>query len=275
MRTLAIVCTLAVSCVAIAGDANKRPPAESASSTSSTSKRSKTEPSPIADAWKKLPKKGSACAESDLDFDYGTDGGMRNFYCRARQVLPWATFKKLAPEPFRKGPHKPGGILDLHAERDFGYYDPAFVRWATDHLVPAADDETLRAATQKIYDAQAKNLARVYHLVDIVMTANPAWIESERRVYLGAVDASAEGGSWSNFELTDPYHELLGPAAKDWGGFDPNLVRASTMWWLRRHHDGTAPLWREGLTKLLVTYDAAWLKSAKAPKTAKLPKRAK
>ena len=44
------------------------------------------------------------------------------------------------------------------------------------------------------------------------MTANPAWIENERRVYLGAVDASAEGGSWSNFELTDPYHELLGPA---------------------------------------------------------------
>jgi hypothetical protein len=99
------------------------------------------------------------------------------------------------------------------------------------------------------------------------------WITRERTIY-PAVDATGMVTVGDVFASTEPYYELLGSADHDWGGFDPNVVRSATMWWLRRHEDGTAALWREGLTKLLVTYDAAWLKSARAPKTARLPQRA-
>jgi hypothetical protein len=262
MRVVVVALALVVSCVAIAGDrAASRKPAAAARPSS-----------PIAAAWVKLPTKGSACADVDLGFDYGIEGGMRNFYCRARQVLPWKTFRDVAPTIFRAGPHAKDGALELHSERDFGRYDPAFVRWANEHLIPAASDDTLRAATQGIYDAQVKSLAHAYHLVDLVMTANPAWITRERQVY-PAVDATGAVTVTDVYAATEPYYDLLGSADHNWGGFDPNVVRGATMWWLRRHEDGTAALWRQGLTKLLVTYDAAWLKATKAPKTARLPQR--
>lgn len=272
MRLVVLTLALVASCVAFAGDrAAARKPV--APHTAKTPGASSSSSSPIATAWSKLPKKGSACADVDLGFDYGVEGGMRNFYCRARQVLPWKTFRELAPTIFRAGPHPKNGALELNSERDFGRYDPAFVRWANEHLVPAATDDALLRATQGIYDAQVKPLARAYHLVDVVMTANPAWIAKERTLYPAVDAAGLVTAGVDVYAVTDPYYELLGTSAQDWGGFDPNIVRSATMWWLRRHEDGTAALWREGLTKLLVTYDATWLKSAKAPKTARLPQR--
>lgn len=265
-----VVAALSLSFVASAGDLADIAAARARSA--KTVKKKTDIDAAVIDAWKRLPKKGNSCADADLSFDYGVEGGMRNFYCRARGVFSWSTFKKLAPSPFRKGPHT-SALLDLHNERQFGFYDPKFVQFAVDHFVPAADDDALRAATQGTYDLQVRNLARLYHVVDLVLRSEPGLIERERRAYLGALDAATAGGNWNNFELTAPYEELLGTAEQDWGGYDPNLVRASTMWWLRRHHDGTASQWRDGLTKLLATYDASWLKSAKAPKTVKLPKR--
>lgn len=224
----------------------------------------------IAQTWEQLPETGSACASADLDFDYGKDGGMRNFFCRALTVTSWKALLAQAPAPpFRKGPHK-GTHLNLHAARDFGRYDPQFVTWATTALLPAATDEALRAKTQPIYDAQVKELAHVYFLVDKAFAADPKWVENERRRYLASMDA--KGGGWDVWEITDAYHDVLGTADEDWGGHDPNHVRSAVMWWLRRHHDDTAPLWREGLLKLLRTYDAAWLAQEQQTKwTKKLP----
>ncbi len=224
----------------------------------------------ITEAWQQLPDSGSGCADDDLGFDYGKDGGMRNVFCRALTVTSWKAFVRQAPAPpFRKGPHK-NGKLNLHAAKDFGRYDPKFVTWATTALVPAASDPALRQATQPVYDRQLKELAHVYFLVDKALSSDPKWVENERRRYLSSMDA--KGGGWDVWEITDAYHEVLGPSASDWGGHDPNHVRSAVMWWLRRHHDDTAGLWREGLVKLLNTYDAAWLgDEQKTPWTKTLP----
>ena len=88
----------------------------------------------IAEAWQFLPQSGSACDEDDLSFDYGIDGGMRNFFCRALTVYSWKAFIASAPvPPFLSGPHR-DGKLELNSEDEFGYYNPKFVIWATNAI---------------------------------------------------------------------------------------------------------------------------------------------
>lgn len=266
MRVLPTTLALLVSCAALAGDSSKAT-APSLGMKSAPRGLATAPANTVTEAWQRLPKKGNGCSDEDLVFDYGREGGLRNFYCRAKQVFSMETLQSLAPPIFRKGPHFKTGALDLHNDREFGFYDPAFVQWAGEHLVPAASDATLKKATQPIYNAQVRDLARLYHLVDLSMSRDPAWIDNERKVYLGALDSvEARGGGWNNYALIEPYENIIGPAG------DPNLARHATTWWLRRHHDGTAPQWRVGLTKLLSTYDAKWLQTAQATKTP-LPKR--
>lgn len=224
----------------------------------------------IAEAWRLLPQmQGERCGE-DLVFNYEDAGGMRNFFCRALSVISWKTFLSLAPvKPFRSGPHK-GGKLDLQNAKDFGRYDPAFVKWAVTTLVPGAQDAKLREETQPVYDRSVRTLARTYYGVWRVLSASPKWVEAERKRYLGA---AAKGTLDTMGPVLKPYHDVLGTSDEEWGGNDPNHVRSATMWWLRRYSDGTAGTWAEGLKRLLLAYDAQWLGAAKLEKGKPLPVR--
>jgi hypothetical protein len=203
-----------------------------------------TPPSPIAAAWLTLPDSAAGC-DGAVE---GTGGGPLALFCRASSVLAWKDLLALAPaKPFAGGPHTEGLVLD--AARDFGRYDPAFVRWATRALVPAATDPSLRSRTQALYERQVQALARRAFLVEKSLSAAPSWVEREAGRYRSAL---AEGGpdTWS---LADDWGAIPG------AGDDTALVRITTMWWLRRHLDGTRPLWADGLQLLLKTYDGAWL----------------
>jgi hypothetical protein len=243
-------------------------------------------PTPVAatsvkDAWLALANDdndttatGSGCAD-DLIFDYGKQGGMRNFFCRTLTFFSWKTFLSLAPvKPFRAGPHR-AGKLALNSERDFGRYEPKFVRWAVDALIPGASDDAFRRTTQAAYDFQIRDLARTWYQVWRTIHSDKAWLNREMNTYLRAADDKSVG--WDS-EVVALYHDVMGTADNQWGGFDPNLVRSATTYWLRREKDGTAALWAEGLEKLLNTYDKPWLdemknEMKKTPGTRPLPQR--
>lgn len=220
-------------------------------------------PASIADVWRSLPAEGSACGEV-LSFDYGVEGGMRNFYCRASQVVSWRAFLALAPvKPFLSGPHTNG--LELTNANQFGRYNPEFVKWATKALIPAASDAQLRRQTQAAYDAQVRPLARIYWLTWRVISADPKWLSSERDRYLQSITRH-EGVYGPTLEL---YERVLGSLPEG----DPNLGRSATTWWLRRSVDETAPLWFDGLERLLTTYDNAWLSKQRRARLPSPPRR--
>jgi hypothetical protein len=215
----------------------------------------------FAAAWRALGKTRNTCSEKELHFDYWPDGGIRNFYCHATTSLALSAVTKLAGvAPFVRGPHGVGGLgddaqLSLHDPRDFGRYNPAFVQWLVDNAVPAAGDAQLREETQGLYDKYVRQLARVYFVVHQKLEARPAWKKQQRNLYMKAMDE--KNPDWSAYY--DKYSTFLGEADSDWGGYDPNLQSASVAWWLRRDVDKTAPLFLQGLEKLLRTYDGAWL----------------
>ena len=225
----------------------------------------------IADAWRALPRiSGQGCGDKDLVFDYETGGGMRNFFCRALTVFGWKTFLSLAPvSPFQSGPHK-AGSLNLNSKKQFGRYNPEFVRWASNALVPGASDPALREQTLKIYKVHVQPLARTYWAIWLVLSGDTQWVAAERRQYMAAVRAGEADAFGSTL---DHYHNTLDNLAIGGEGADPNHVRSATAWWLRRFEDGTASLWAEGLEKLLRTYDAAWLAELQKTAIPKPPRR--
>lgn len=217
-----------------------------------TSTGGEEKPLSIAQVWQLLPEEGNACDEEDLGYDYGLNGGMRNFYCRVLTVYSWRALVASAPVwPFRKGPHR-DGKLNLNAETDFGHYNPKFVNWLTQALIPAAEMPLLKESTQEVYDKQVKYLANLYFLVDQKLNAYPEWTERERGRYMASIANSKNNPDAADITLA--YYDFLNDVH-----YDANHVRGAVMWWLRRKQDGTASLWHAGLVKLLTVYDTEWL----------------
>ena len=211
-------------------------------------------PAPFANAWRALGNTTNKCSERELHFDYWPDGGIRNFYCHALSTIAYDAVVKLSGvAPFVRGPHT--SRLSLNDPRDFGRYNPKFVRFLVDNAVPAANDAKLREETQSLYDSYVRQLARVYYVVHQRLEAKPAWKKARRDEYMRVMDE--KNPNWSAYY--DKFSTFLGEADTEWGGYDPNLQSAAVAWWLRRDVDKTAPLFLEGLTKLLRTYDAQWL----------------
>ncbi len=208
---------------------------------------------------------------------YGTwfvDFGVRGIACAAGQVVPAPALVARAPAaPFRHGPHlvsRSNVRLELDAPRDFGHYDPAFVRWLAGAAVPRSSAAV--ALTRPVYERRVARLARVYWLTrrDLAGGGFPAHVPAGTpAAYAAFLDGAPapegarhdEGFSVLAFsdlaETVAPRLDLV--VGNPW----EVTYEANTAYgfWLRRRADGTEALWHAGLRTLLARYDGAWLAS--------------
>jgi len=232
---------------------------------------------PIRSLWAGLSQTDNTCEGT---FDYHPGGGMRIFACHMASRLSYAKLRALSGvEVFLDGPHK-GKQLRLDAKRSFGRYNPAFVRWAIAHLIPAADDAAFRVATQPLYDRFVKPLATAYYLTWRKAQVEPRCFEREveryTRFLAGRDDAEMPYERYFFFmnkhfcENPDGGFEFFHRR-----GFDEdtngNVIKTAAAWWMRRTIDGTAKDWARGLTKLIRTYDMGLLqgRARQAPRPGK------
>ena len=251
-----------------------RPPAEAPGPTEA-----------LVDVWAAVPAgaaevAGSVPASCDLEFKtWFTDFGVRGIACAANQKLPLAAVTARGPgDVWVAAPHAPtasGLGLDLQSDRDFGRYDPAFVRWAVDNAVPESDGA--RTLARPIYERHVRRLARVYWLSLRRLTADgyPDRLAGGAAAYAayldgGPVPSGAAGyeGGVSVFSLFEAdglaiAEVLTRPGENEW------VVRyeANTAlgFWVRRRADGTADAFRDGLRQLLAAFDGAWLAAHSSP----------
>lgn len=208
------------------------------------------EPDGIA-VWRALPGANTCPAI----YDYFPDGGMRIFMCHARNGMSWTELVARAPTaPFTSGPHASTG-LNLDHPRDFGHYDPAFVRWLGGFAIP--EDPATVSALRPTYDAYVRPLARTSWLVRRALQADPTCRDRVKRDYSAVMERGQADGyteAWYDFPCKDP---------GDLG--DGNVVKTVVAWWLRRELDGSATEWDAQLARLIRAFDRDWLSAMGAP----------
>jgi len=227
--------------------------------------------SKIRDVWFKLDQTKNTCEE----YDYFPEGGMRNFACHLKSLisLPFlAQASGLAV--FNQGPHQ-GTMLKLDHRYQFGYYNPDFVRWMVDNLIPGAEDAALRKVTQAHYDKYVKPLARIFYATWRKARKEPKCFRREVEHYRSMMEEK---------KLPEMYYErfffFMNPdfcshadGGFDYfykhgfdGGYSGNVVKTCIAFWMRRTIDGTADEFSRGLLKLLKAYDPGVLKAKVSPR---------
>jgi hypothetical protein len=211
--------------------------------------------------------------------------GSRWLYARLKTLMDLEKMKSLAPVPiFLSGPHV--SDFNFRSYDDFGRYNPAFVRWASDNLIPAASDPAFRKLTAPVYQKQLKEAARIYYLAYLNVEKRRPEAEAIRAKYLESVQAhhgvhrhegkpddsfNAGPGQVLQTKFSEPFEKEFTKGEETSRSYrwttDQAFYFASTApgFWIRRQIDGTAPDFFAGLKKLLETYDADFLKDPSAP----------
>jgi hypothetical protein len=222
-------------------------------------------PAEVEQAWLGLPASKDDCGQ----FDYFPDGGMRNFHCHVRATLGYKRIQELAGvAAFRKGPHS-REALGLSSSDSFGYYNPAFVRWLGDHLIPGP---RLRAQTQPIYDKVVRPLARTFYAAHRKLHSDAKYLAKEKARYLGLIKRGhVPPGDYERYFFFMNPRFLHNPDGGfsyfhrrgfD-GGVNGNVVKTCVAFWIRRSIDGTDGEFLAGLERLLSAYDARFLERAR------------
>lgn len=175
--------------------------------------------------------------------------GIRQLYCR---VAPYMDLRRLEELSGMKvfqpgGPHE--GLAPKWDANTFGRYNPAFVQWASEKLIPEQNP-----STQAIYNRFARHVARVYLLAHEHLEANPALLQNLVRDYRAGkkVEFFSElGKTWDQSPDLQSLPEVKGQAITDTSYLAVTAIR----FWARRTVDGTAGQFHAGLRKVLQRFD--------------------
>ena len=215
----------------------------------------------VRTAWTGLPATPNACPAA---FDYFPGGGMQIFACHLFSIVPYGRLHELAGMPvFLSGPHTRDALV-LDSSTAFGHYNPTFVRWAVDNLVPGAEDVAFRDQTRHVYQSTMAERAFLFDATWHKAQTNPECWRGEVERYRRLVDA----GQLQPYDY-ERWFYFMNPsfcANPDGGfeafvdhgfdaGYDGNVVKSCVGFWVRRSIDGTAEQWHGGLRKLRVAYE--------------------
>lgn len=210
--------------------------------------------------WRAFEEPSEACLAMR---QYTGEEGLRALYCHIRDIVSYAQIEEMAGMPvFLQGPHGDGKLRVR--EHDFGYYNPKFIEWAVDNLLPKPKDTAYREITQPIFDQFVRRMARAYHRIYVGFSHNLHHFDQERQYLMdmiaGERDWSYMGARWQARDM----REILGV---DLEAEELNSHHASTAirYWQRRSIDGSAGVVFDALESILRIYDSDWLASAPRP----------
>ena len=110
------------------------------------------------------------------DFDCKTylETGFRYLYCSIRSVMSFDKAQSISGlRIFRPGGPHDGKELDLSDPIRFGHYNPEFLDWVENHLIPDRKDAWFREMTQLVYDTRIGPTARALYRTHEILFATP------------------------------------------------------------------------------------------------------
>jgi hypothetical protein len=203
------------------------------------------------------------------DFDYASEGGYQTLWCHRPAALTLRALAGAAGVPiFLSGPHTTDDeTLELQEEKAFGHYNPAFVKWFADSVVPQSRESAAVRLTQTEYDVAMKPLVTAFYRTHAKIRAEPGCFERERNTYKKLLDEdrlpSGYHNRWFYFMeapfcmrmaqgLTDlTYFDHHGPIT----GINGNVAMTIVGFFVRRSLDGTMPDFERALDKVVRAYE--------------------
>ena len=189
---------------------------------------------------------------AEYDPNEGYIEGVRTLIKHADSIINLDKIRFLAPfKIFSSGPHK---SKFNWSSKQFGHYNPEFIRWASDNLIPGADDPIFRAATQSIYDVHLKTLAHAYCSSYQALHHDPEALNTLKTDYLERLSRGDTDDFFSG-EMFDQYSSAMRVLKPGLFGLYSHVA---APFWIRREVDGTADEFIRGIRKVLKTYDKAY-----------------
>ena len=180
--------------------------------------------------------------------------GIRDLIKHADSIINLDKVRFLAPfKIFESGPHESKFNWQ---SKQFGHYNPEFIRWASDNLIPGAEDPVFRAATQSIYDVHLKTLAHAYCRSYQALHNDPQALQALKTEYLQRLSEK----DTDNFFFEEKFYQYSGAMERLQPGLFSAYSHVAAPFWIRREVDGTADEFIHGIRKVLDTYDKAYSK---------------
>ncbi len=236
-------------------------------------------------AWTDLERTGEKATVDYADCQTYLESGFRYLYCRVKGVVSFEKAQSIAGLKIflPGGPHDKK--LDLHAKQ-FGHYNPEFLKWLNDYIIPQGmDDSRFNLVTQAVYKTHIGPVARaLYNSHEILFAnpqayrnfeqrfttvkkeylsirrsearfdGNPIAFETIRKSYSLAVTQEKQGGDGSDTDIGEKFRWLSDYLATDKKD-DWYLANTSGGFWVRRSIDGTEAQIFQLLKKLLKTFE--------------------
>jgi conflict system STAND superfamily ATPase/TIR domain-containing protein len=259
----------------------------------------------LTDVAKKLGRKPddllpTLCANKDCtetkkqqpgDFDCQTalESGFRYLYCLIRSAISFDKAQAISGLSIflPGGPHD-NKELDLSDPFRFGHYNPEFLDWVEDHIIPDRTDAWFRGVTQLVYETRVGPTARaLYHSHEILFatperyqvfekryqTVKKDYLERLRRRQTNESRFELHGDLVAFEEIKARYQKRIDEKGSDianalsddvrWlsdylatdKGDDWYLANTAGGFWVRRSIDGTEPQIFRLVEKLLQTFE--------------------
>ena len=145
--------------------------------------------------------------------------------------------------------------LEENKEYDFNYYNPDFIAWGVENMVPDPENSIGGMLAREIYQNCYSRFFRLNTEAYLWLEQNG--YEIHQGQYVDAMqNVDFEGLNYLERRYRGELDHYTDEHTRYWGDWTPELAIG---FWLRRGLDGTHDELWEGLMKVLETYDAEWL----------------
>ncbi len=213
-------------------------------------------------SWQQLEEPKEACVTMR---EYIGEAGVRALYCFASNILSYRSVEKLFGGPvYLKGPHHDGR---LYVQADsFGHYNPDFVDWVGQKLLPKQKESTYVASTQALYDKHMKNLIRAFYRTYVQFSLHPEPFIYERQFLAEMIEGkrpwSYMGARWQENTMRDLINLDPNAEALNFGN-----VSVALRFWQRRSLDNTSENFFKLIDQIAMIYDTDWHSNTAKPVT--------
>jgi hypothetical protein len=191
------------------------------------------------------------------DFPYFPNGGIHSAYCFVKTYLPVSKLESISGHKvFNSSPHINDTIV--RTNEDFGRYNPRFLDWVLENVLPVTSYPEVKKVTEKTYIDYFSKSAKTYYLVYLQLQ-----LENDDNTKIRShITKSIEDKKYYSYEDYYYYPNERFEKIPHKGKLikvNGNISKTAVPFWIRREIDGTSGQFIQALEKVFMAYEPEFL----------------